>query len=248
VSTRSARAGPNDEHVLAHGLRAARDLVGCLALDAQGDEERANLPGRRLAVHDRTHHVSRAVLRQVPPVHELGDRGLDHAPPGSSDQLGPDRRQHRLGVELDSVHGQLAVANGHDLAIRSRRGDLELVGHARRGERVVAARLELVGQPRKSPRRRARRSSPCRGRAAARADLAAERLDDRLVAEADAERRHAGEPLDDLDASPAPLGRPGPGETTRCDGASRSASSASISSFRRTTTSRPSSPNRCARL
>ena len=50
-----------------------------------------------------------------------------------------------------------------------------------------------------------------------------------------------------LVVSPGP-GRPGPGETTRCEGASRSASPASIASLRRTTTSAPSSPNRCARL
>ena len=41
---------------------------------------------------------------------------------------------------------------------------------------------------------------------------------------------------------------PGPGEITTCEGASCSASSTVISSFRRTTTSTPSSPNRCARL
>ena len=48
--------------------------------------------------------------------------------------------------------------------------------------------------------------------------------------------------------TPASSGRPGPGETTRCVGSSRSASSTVISSLRRTTTSAPSSPNRCARL
>jgi hypothetical protein len=49
----------------------------------------------------------------------------------------------------------------------------------------------------------------------------AERLDDRLVAEADAERRRGRHlPADDLEASRLePSGRPGPGETTRCDGA-----------------------------
>ena len=41
---------------------------------------------------------------------------------------------------------------------------------------------------------------------------------------------------------------PGPGEITRWDGASRAAPSASSASFRRTLTSAPSSPNRCARL
>ena len=66
------------------------------------------------------------------------------------------------------------------------------------------------------------------------ADLAAERLDDRLVAEADAERRHAPRAAHDAAETPASSGRPGPGEMTRCDGSSRSASSAVISSFRRT--------------
>ena len=48
--------------------------------------------------------------------------------------------------------------------------------------------------------------------------------------------------------TPAASGRPGPGETTRWEGASRSISSTAISSFLRTTTSTPSTPNRCARL
>ena len=44
------------------------------------------------------------------------------------------------------------------------------------------------------------------------ADLAAEGLDDRLVAEADAERRHArAEPADDLDRRRRRPGGPGPG-------------------------------------
>jgi hypothetical protein len=65
------------------------------------------------------------------------------------------------------------------------------------------------------------------------ADLAAEGLDDRLMISIDA---------------PASAGRPGPGETTSCDGTSRSASSAVSSSLRRTVTSTPSAPKRCARL
>src|SRR4029077_8422933 len=66
-------------HVLAHRLGAAGDLVRRLALDPQRDEERSDLPGRRVAVHDRAHHVACAFLRQVTPVHQLGKSLLDHA-------------------------------------------------------------------------------------------------------------------------------------------------------------------------
>ena len=53
------------------------------------------------------------------------------------------------------------------------------------------------------------------------ADLAAEGLDDRLVAEADAERRDCG-PSRRMSSieTPGVAGRPGPGEMTRCVGAS----------------------------
>ena len=71
--------GPDDEHVLAHRLGATGDLVGGLALDPQRDEKRSDLRGRRLAGHDRVHHVARVLLAQVAPVHQLGDGALDHA-------------------------------------------------------------------------------------------------------------------------------------------------------------------------
>ena len=45
----------NAEHVLAHRLRAAGDLLRGLALQPQGDEEAADLGGGRLAGHDRVH-------------------------------------------------------------------------------------------------------------------------------------------------------------------------------------------------
>ncbi len=65
------------------------------------------------------------------------------------------------------------------------------------------------------------------------ADLAAEGLDDRLVAEADAEGRHRGPSRRTISTlAPASAGRPGPGEMTRCVGASFSAPSASITSLR----------------
>src|SRR5438270_8325765 len=108
-------------------------------------------------------------------------------------------------MELDAVDRQLAVADGHHLAFVAGRGDLELVRDALRGERVVAARLEArrkageealpvvvdgarlaVDEPSREP------------------DLAAERFDDRLVAEADAERRHPRAADERGDARPRP--------------------------------------------
>ena len=84
-------------------------------------------------------------------------------------------------------------------SVRAR--DDERVGHARRGERVVAARDEPVGEPRVDPEAvvadRAR--LPVDERLRLR-HLAAEALDDRLVAEADAERRRRrAEAEDQLD-------------------------------------------------
>ena len=93
------------------------------------------------------------------------------------------------------------MADAHHLAVRGPGRDDELVGHRRRGERVVAADLDLVRQPGEDARAvvgdDARLPVQQRPRLA---DLAAERLDDRLVAEADAERRRRrAEPPDQLD-------------------------------------------------
>jgi hypothetical protein len=52
--------------------------------------------------------------------------------------------QHRLGVELDALDGQLAVPQRHDDPGRRVPGDLELVGHGGgvHGQRVVPRRRE----------------------------------------------------------------------------------------------------------
>src|SRR6185295_1831736 len=98
------------------------------------------------------------------------------------------RSQDRLRMELDADDRELTMADGHDLTVVGRRADLELVGNARRGEGVVAPPLQRLGQ--------ARKESPAVVRNLARLpvhepprlpDLAAEGLDDGLVAEADAE-------------------------------------------------------------
>src|SRR5215217_3202108 len=117
-------------------------------------------------------------------------------------------REHRLRVELDPLRGQLAMAHGHQHAAAVR-GRLEAVGQ--RGvdhERVVAAHDERRGQPREQ----ARAVMVDLRRLAVHGDVAddppPERLRERLVAEADAERRYPGlrQAAHDLDADPR-LGR-----------------------------------------
>src|SRR6266540_7539410 len=84
------------------------------------------------------------------------------------------------------------MANAHHLAVVCARRDLELVGDARRGERVVAADLESLRQPAKDAAAVVLDDTRLPVEQTLRAaDLAAEGLDDRLVAEADAERRDA---------------------------------------------------------
>ena len=68
------------QRVLAHDARHPDDLVDRLALVAQGDDERAELRGRRLRVHDLVHDGGGLVLAEVPPlVDECGDGFADHA-------------------------------------------------------------------------------------------------------------------------------------------------------------------------
>ena len=146
------------------------------------------------------------------------------------------RRQHRLGMELHADDRQLAVAHRHHLAVVRVRGRLELVGQARRRERVVAARVERLRQPgEEAACRRAARGSPCR--AAARARSRPRRRTPRRSPGARGRRRASGSSAraaDDLDRDACVGGPAGTGETTRCDGASCSASSALISSLRST--------------
>ena len=111
-------------------------------------------------------------------------------------------------MELDALDRELAVAYPHHLAVGRASGHLELVRDREGGERVVAARLERVGQAREDALAVVLdgRGLPVQERLRL-SDLAAERLDDRLVAEADAERRHGrAEPPDQLDRDARVLG------------------------------------------
>ena len=69
------------EHVRAHRLGAACDLVRRLALEPERDEEGAHLGRRRLAVHDLVHDGPRLRPGQVAAVEEARERELDHRSP-----------------------------------------------------------------------------------------------------------------------------------------------------------------------
>ena len=239
--------GLNREHVRAHRLGAARDLVGGLALQPQRDEEAADLRRRSPRRHDLVHHLARLCPREVVAVEQPGERLL-HRHRALSRKFfassGPTGVSTDSGWNWTPSTGSSRWRTAITSPLGARGRDLEAIGDARRRERVVAAGLERLGEAVEEAAAvvvdRARLAVDESLRLA---DLAAEGLDDRLVAEADAERRHARGRAGGRSRAtrPRPAGRPGPGETTRCDGPSRSASSASIASLRRTTTSAPSS-------
>src|SRR5262249_4251847 len=62
-----------------HRLRAAGDLGCGLTLEAQRDEEAADLRLGRLAAHDRPHHVARLGAREVVPLEQARDRPAQHS-------------------------------------------------------------------------------------------------------------------------------------------------------------------------
>ena len=65
------------QHVVAHRLRAAGDLVRGLALQAQRDEEAAHLRRGGVAAHDLAHHLAAACAAEVLAVEQVGQRLLD---------------------------------------------------------------------------------------------------------------------------------------------------------------------------
>src|SRR5439155_12236369 len=69
---------PHGHDVLAHRLRAACNLVGCLALHAQRDEEAADLRRCRLAAHDLVHHLPGLATAEVVTVEHPLQGLLDH--------------------------------------------------------------------------------------------------------------------------------------------------------------------------
>ena len=157
VSTRSSRFGRTAITCARIASAAPAISAGGLALQPQRDEEAADLRRRRLAGHDRAHHVARLRRGSGP-----GRRAAVRARPGScrSEEVlrdvAAERGQHRLGVELYAVDGERPVPHGHHLAVGRGRRDLEDVGHA------TSPRASGSGR-RGSPRAGRRR---CRGRRA----------------------------------------------------------------------------------
>src|SRR5436305_14807374 len=72
---------PHVEHVLAHRLRAAGDLVRGLALRAQRDEGARDLRLRRLAQHDLLHRLTRLRAGEIVPVEYARHQVLDQKTP-----------------------------------------------------------------------------------------------------------------------------------------------------------------------
>ena len=105
---------------------------------------------------------------------------------------GPSGVRTLSGMELDALDRMRSVAHAHDLAVLRPRGHLQLRGNANGGERVVAAGLERGREPREDAApvvlEHARLAVQQRLRLR---HLAAEGLDDRLMAETDAQRRES---------------------------------------------------------
>src|SRR4051794_18573324 len=122
-------------------------------------------------------------------------------------------RENGLGMELDAEGRQLAVAHRHQHAAAARRGDQLVRELVVDHERVVAPDDE---RRRQAVEQAAAVVLDC-GRLSVDGHVAdhaaAERLRERLVAEADAQRGHArlGEPAHDLDADAGLVGRARPG-------------------------------------
>src|SRR6478735_6570356 len=114
-------------------------------------------------------------------------------------------------MELDAVDAQAAVAACQYLAVLRSRRHLELVGHRGRRERVVAPGLEVLREADEDPAAVVRHRARLPVHEALRLpDLSAEGLDDRLVAEAHAERRgRRREPANDLHGRAGALRPPG---------------------------------------
>ncbi len=161
------------------------------------------------------------------------------------------RGEHRLGVELDALGGQLAVAGAHhDVAEAG--AQLELVGQVGVGDqRVVAAGDQRAGQAGVDRSgRRARPRRPCRGsarpaRCGRRRPRPATGGRGRRRAPACPPRRSARIASTEI---PASAGVQGPGETTRRSAPRSSSSPTSALSLRTTSISAPSSPRYWTRL
>ena len=189
---------------------------------------------------------------EVVAVEQPSERLLDHRDRKFRQRSGPSGVSTDSGWNCTPSTGSVAVADGHHLAVGGGRRHLEHLGHARsprasgsgRPERAAAARrrcprpscvdrarlaVDELARLADLARRTPRRSPGGRGRRRASASSA----------------RAGGRSRRSRPTRPA---APGPARRRGATARSRSASSASIASFRRTTTSAPSSSKRCTRL
>ena len=113
---RAVASGADDvDDVLARGRdgharaptspRRSRRSRRRLALHAQGDEEAADLRRRRLAAHDLAHHLARLRrgLSERPSRRSRIASWITVAPRKFSAIVGPERGEHALRVELDTL-------------------------------------------------------------------------------------------------------------------------------------------------
>ena len=195
----------------AHRPRQADQLRHRLALRPQGDQEGAGLHLAGPPLHDlgedRGGVVGGQVVAGADRVDGPGEDLVGHRLSlrrGSSQQLLALRGEDRLGVELHALGRQLAVADAHhDVAVRWRSARARRAGRGRRPASGSGRRPAGSAGRRRSSSRHGRLRRPCRGSARP-GRPAAEGLDHRLVAEADAEHRRArlGESADGLDRDP----------------------------------------------
>ncbi len=192
-----APLGRNLDGQLAHRARHAGDFGHRLALGPECDQQARRLRLRGSALHHLAQHGGGLVggqgLAAAEPVDGLGENRIRHQRERKFRSIClPALGEHRLGMKLDSLGGEPAVAHAHH-GVAVVRGALELVrkvgidhqrvvapGHERRLDPLEDG-ATVVGDLRRLS---------VHGLAAYHA--AAERLGHRLVAEADPEHRNPG--------------------------------------------------------
>ena len=254
VSTRSSRCGLHRQRrarASPRRSRRSRPPSRPSAAARRGSRRSARASPRR---HDRVHHA------RAPP--RARGRWPSSSCASASWITRPSRKframSRPIGVSTDSgwnctpstgsSRWRTAITSP---SARGRR-DLERVGDRRRRERVVAAGLEVLGQPGeeaaavvRDDRRLAVHELACAGPTSPPNDL-----DDRLVAEADAERRRRGAAAVARSRSRRRRPRAGRARGRRRGGTGAGAPPRPRRSRRSGArrTSAPSSPKRCARL
>ena len=249
--------------VRAHGGRQAGELLGRLPLRAQGHEEAGGLHVAGLAGHDRVEGLRGAVAAEVltgeQPVDGVGQDLRGHERTAYADRLRKlPSRALPSPVRIDSGWNwtpstgrcrwrrPITTSPSHQ-AVTSRSARAVGVDH----QRVVAGRRHRgrqAGEDRAPVVRDLARLAV--HRLAPAHHPAAERLADRLVAEADAEDRHRARPARGWRRPRCPP-RPASSGRARPRGGSaagRATPATSIASWRCTITSAPSSPRYWTRL